>query len=66
MIFETGSAFPERVREVILNQRLNWAEDLGVESLRQRVREHVAGFPFRNRLSELRKKRKKEAYQKFG
>ena len=65
LIFETGSAFPEKVKEVILNKKLNWAEHMGMEVFRQKVRKHVSGSPLKSKMSELREKRIKEAYQKY-
>ncbi len=56
LIFETGSAFPDKVREEILNNKIDWMESMEVVRFRERVRSHIPGKPLKKKILELREK----------
>jgi len=61
LIFETGSAFPDKVKDVILNKKLDWAEEVEcMNYFRQRVREHIPGSPLRKEILKASDKRGKD------
>ena len=61
LIFETGSAFPDKVKDVILNKKLDWVEEVeGLDYFKQRVREHIPGTPLRKEISKVWDKRTKD------
>lgn len=46
LIFKTGSAFPDRVKDAVLKTKYSWVEKLGgIEEFRQEVLEYVPGKP---------------------
>lgn len=57
IIFETGSAFPSRVKDVIFNNRLSWIEDTfelkDIEYFKQKIRDHISGSPLKEEYSRL-------------
>ncbi len=56
LIFETGSAFPDKVKEEILNNKVDWMESMEVVRFRERVRSHIPGKPLKKKILELREK----------
>jgi len=65
LIFETGSAFPDKVKNVILNKKLDWAEEAeGMNYFKQRIREHIPGTPLREEISKALDKRAQD-YRAF-
>jgi len=46
LIFKTGSAFPDKVKEAVLKTKYEWVENLGgIEEFRQEVLEYAPGKP---------------------
>jgi len=46
LIFKTGSAFPDKVKDAVLKTKYEWVENLGgIEEFRQEVLEYVPGKP---------------------
>ncbi len=56
LIFETGSAFPNKIKEEVLNNKFDWMDNKDVDELRERVRNHVPGKPLKKKILELRDK----------
>jgi len=65
LIFETGSAFPDKVKDEILLKKLDWVEEFwGMNYFRQRAREHIPGTPLREEISKALDKRAQD-YKAF-
>jgi len=46
LIFKTGSAFPDKVKEAVLKTKYEWVGNLGgIEEFRQEVLEYAPGKP---------------------
>jgi len=61
LIFETGSAFPDKVKDAILSNKIVWFEETVEEVklmdyFRQRVRDYIPGTPLGEEISRLRHK----------
>lgn len=65
LIFKTGSAFPDKVKDEVLTKRIDWVEEMGgLDYFRQKVREHIPGTPLRKDVSKVRHKRAQD-YKAF-
>jgi len=54
LIFETGSDFPEKVKHVILNKKLDWFYNYN--AFRERVRNYIPGNPLIKARLDLSKR----------